>query len=190
MPDESPDSRRGASMTRTSPVTLQLTAAGIDAYCGQLARRLPSPGKRVAAIDALITFLSTQVDTGQQAGPQFRAIREILDRHFEAAREALLDERARRLEQALRGGRVSDIGALYGTVSGGTFRTLLARATGGFDAGTLRSVRAWAADWQERVGAPARQASPYPDSVDFRAAGVDPAQYLAMTDLCRYLGID
>jgi hypothetical protein len=35
-----------------------------------------------------------------------------------------------------------------------------------------------------------RQVSPCPSAIDFRAAGVDTSAYPAMTDLCRYLGVD
>src|SRR5690606_24216824 len=106
---------------------LQLTASGIDAYCRELARRSPTVEKRVAAIDAIITFLSTQTDTGEQAKAEFRVIKRTLLDHFEQAREALLDERAQHLRQALQARHLPAIALLYTTLSRDAFWTLLGR---------------------------------------------------------------
>lgn len=177
-------------MHSTNAITLQLTAPGVDAYCRELARRSPTPEKRVAALDALITFISTQVDSGEQAKAEFVAIRQTLLDHFEQAREALLDERAERLLRALQAQHLHDIAALYASLSRDAFWSLLGRVEQQLDAATLNSLRGWVSGWLAQARQRAQQASPYPDAIDFKAAEIDVSEYLAMTDLGRCLGVD
>ncbi len=176
-------------MRSTNAITLQLTASGIDAYCRELARRSPTLEKRVAAIDAIITFISTQTDVGEQAKAEFRAIKHTLLDHFEQAREALLDERAQRLQQALQKRHLPSIAMLYTSLSRDAFWTLLGRVERQLDAAALSALRSWAAGWLIQAKQRAQQASPYPDAIDFNAAGIDASEYLAMIDLGRYLGV-
>lgn len=171
-------------------ITLQLTAGSIDAYCRDLARRSPSLEKRVAAIDALITFISTQTEPGEKAKGEFLSIRQTLLDHFEQAREALLDERARQLCEALQARRLPTIASLYASLSRDAFRAVLDRVSRELEADAMRSLRDWASDWLVRARERAAHASPYPDAIDFKAAGIDISEYLAMTDLCRYLGVE
>ena len=177
-------------MRSTNAITLQLTARGVDAYCRELARQSPTLEKRVAALDALITFISTQTDTGEQAKAEFVSIKQTLLDHFEQAREALLDERARRLHQALQTRRLADISTLYTSLSRDAFWTLLGRVEQQLDTAAVDALRSWAAAWLIQARQRAQQASPYPDTIDFNAAGINASEYLAITDLCRYLGAE
>jgi hypothetical protein len=173
----------------TDAITLHLTARGIDAYCRDLARRTPTLEKRVAALDALITFISTQADAGEQARAEFSAIKQTLLDHFEQAREALLTERAQRLQRALLAQQLPQLATLYTSLSRDAFWTLLGRVEQQLDSAALHVLRSWAQEWLWQAKQRARQASPYPDTIDFTAAGIEPAEYLAMSDLCRYLGV-
>jgi hypothetical protein len=53
----------------------------------------------------------------------------------------------------------------------------------------MNALRTWASDWLTQTRQRAQQASPYPDAIDFRAAGLDVSEYSAMTDLGRFLGV-
>ena len=177
-------------MHSTDAITLQLTARSVDTYCRELSRQSPALEKRVAALDAIITFISTQADTGEQAKAEFSSIRQVLVDHFEQAREALLNERAQRLHQALQAQHLPDITALYTSLSRDAFWTLLGRVEQQIDTAAVDSLRSWASAWLIQAKQRAQQASPYPDAINFNAAGIDVSEYLAMTDLCRYLGVD
>ncbi len=99
-------------MDSTTAIRLPLTVSGVDAYCRELSRRSPTLEKRVAAIDAIIAFVSSQTDAGEQAKAEFLSIKQTLLDHFEQAREALLNERAQRLRQALQAQNVPSIAIL------------------------------------------------------------------------------
>jgi hypothetical protein len=58
------------------------------------------------------------------------------------------------------------------------------------DTAALDALRHWASGWLLQAKQRAQHASPYPDAIDFNAAGIDASEYLAMADLCGYLGID
>lgn len=171
-------------------ITLQLTASGIDAYCRELARRSPSLEKRVAAFDTLITFISVQANAGEQAKSEYAAIKQTLLSHFEQARHALLDERAQRLLQAVRGHNLPAIATIYTSLSRDAFWTLLGRVEQQLDADAIDTLRNWAREWMARSKQRAQMASPYPDAIDFAAAGIDPTEYLVMSDMCRYFGVN
>ena len=177
-------------MRSTNAITLQLTAHGIDSYCRELARRSPTLEKRVAALDALITFVSSQTEPGEQAKAEFVSIKQTLLDHFGQAQEALLNERAQRLHQALQAQHLPHITNLYASLSRDAFWALLGRVEQQLDAAALDTLRNWASGWMLQAKQRAQQASPYPDAIDFNAAGIDAADYLAMTDVCHYLDVD
>jgi hypothetical protein len=177
-------------LRQTNTITLQLTASGIDTYCRELARRSPTLEKRVSAIDALITFISAQTDVGEQAKAEFLSIKQTLLDHFEQAREALLDERAQRLLKALQAQSLPHIALLYSSLSRDAFWALLGRVEPQLDAAAFDAIRSWASGWLTQAKQRAQQASPYPDAIDFKAAGIDVTEYSAMTDLARYLGVE
>lgn len=177
-------------MSPTDAITLQLTRHTIDAYCRELARRAATLEKRVAALDALLTFIASQADAGEQAKAEYLAIRQTLLGHFEQARAALLAERGEQLRQALQAQRLPQLTTLYGALSRDAFWNLLGEAAQQLDAASLAAVRSWAAGWLLQARQRAQQATPYPDAIDFNAAGIDASEYLLMSDLCRALGVE
>ncbi len=124
---------------------------------------------------------------GQQVKPEFQSIKQILLDHFEQARAALLNERAQRLLKALQAQSLPHIALLYASLSRDAFWALLGRVEPQVDAAALDAIRRWAFDWLTQAQQRAQQASPYPDAIDFKAAGIEVTEYSAMTDLARYL---
>lgn len=174
----------------SDPVALHLTASGIDTYCRELSRRAPSLEKRVTSLDALITFISAQTNAGEQAKPEYAAIKQTLLGHFEQARQELLDERSQRLLQAVKRHNLPAIAAIYTSLSRDAFWTLLGRVEQQLDTTAIDTLRNWAQEWMTQSKQRAQMASPYPDAIDFTAAGIDPTEYLVMSDVCRYFGVN
>jgi hypothetical protein len=176
-------------MDSTNAIRLHLTVSGVDAYCCELSRRSPTLEKRVAAIDAIITFVSSQTDAGERAKAEFLSIKQTLLDHVEQAREALLDERAQRLRRALQAQNVPSTAFLYTSLSRDAFWTLLQRVEQQLDAAALSALRGWASGWLAQAKQRGQQVSSYPDAIDFKSAGIDVSEYSAMSDLCRYFGV-
>ncbi len=166
-------------------VNLTLTAEGIDSYCRELARRLPGEEKRIAAVDALRTFLAVQVGTAVQSTPGYAAIRACLERHFEEARSALQHRQLGQLVDGLRARQLARARELYQALSRDAFWQLLLQAQHELGMETSEAVGGWSRAWLRDVERRSAQHSPYPDAIDFRAVGVDVADYSVMRDIAR-----
>lgn len=167
------------------PVTLTLSAATINTYCHDLVRRLPSIERRIAAIDALRTFLAVQIATAQQAGPGYAAIRETLEHHFEQARSELQRRQLGQLVEGLGRQRLASIGRLYQALSRDAFWQLMEEARLALGSEASDAVAVWATEWLHDVEARSAQLSPYPDAIDFMALGIEVGDYTMMYDIAR-----
>ena len=173
-------------MTIPNAVHLNLTPERIERYCEELARTVSKPERRVAALDAVKTFLAAMADAGEQADPAFVEVKAILARHFDSAREALQREQTVRLAEALRQQKLSSITAIYQSVSRDGFWQLLTGAEHGLETALSHQIGEWCREWLAQARERSEKASPYPDAIDFQAAGIDVGEYTAMTDLARF----
>jgi hypothetical protein len=141
--------------------------------------------KRIAAVDALRTFLAVQVDTAEQTGRGYSEIRETLERHFEQARSELQQLQLGHLVEALGQQRLALIGRLYQPLSRDAFWQLMMEARQILGAEVCDAVAVWAAEWVDDVERRSALLSPYPDSIDFKAVGIEVADYSMMRDIAR-----
>lgn len=167
------------------PLSLPLSATAIDNYCRELTRRLPSVEKRIAAVDAIRTFLAVQIDTAEQASPAYAELRDTLERHFEQARGELQKQQVGQLVEALEQKRLTLIGRLYQSLSRDAFWQLMTEARERLGEGGCDEVASWAAQWVADVERRSAQLSPYPDAIDFKALGIEVADYTMMCDISR-----
>jgi hypothetical protein len=167
-------------------IPLLLNSAGIDKYCRDLVRHISRVEKRVVALDALQTFIAAMTEPGEQAKSEFVAIRETLERHFEQARTALQTEQAAALVEALKARRLSRITPIYQALSRDAFWQLLSKTEETLGREVCAEIGHWSGEWLAQVKERSEQLSPYPDTIDFKAVGIDVAEYAAMSDICKY----
>lgn len=172
-------------MNGVAPVTLQISATGLDTLCRRLATHSPRPEQRLAALSALQTFIAAAADSGQQASAAYAALRTVLDGHAEAAREAVLADNARHLRTALERRDVAALARLYRALSRGGFWTVLECSISTLAEAT--ALHAWCEDWVNAARARGEAASGFPDAMDFAGAGIDVVEYSAMSDLATFL---
>jgi hypothetical protein len=170
----------------TLTLTLTLSAEWVDNYCRDLARRTASTPKRLAALDALNTFFAVATAPGEQARPAFAAIRTTLAQHLELARNALLQESATLLAEALRQQQPRQACALFTALSRDGFWQLLGRVEAMLTPREREQVAAWCQQWLAQMMSRAAQHSPYPDAIDFKASGIDLTEYLMASDLNKF----
>ncbi len=173
-------------MTESGNIHLRLDAAGIDSYCRGLARHLATPEKRIAALDALKTFLAAQVSSGERQKPAFSQIELILAHHFDEARAELQQRQAASLVTALRDRALGEITPIYTALSRDAFWQLLEMAERELEIAQRPALAEWSRDWLAQAETRSAEASPYPDSIDFKAAGIAVADYTAMRDICHF----
>jgi hypothetical protein len=173
-------------MTTSAPITLTLTAEWLDGYCRDLLRRTTSLEKRVTALDALQTFVTIATEPGEQATPGFAAIRATLAHNIDQARAELLQEYADRLASALRRHEVTRAATLFTALSRDGFWQLLGPVEARLGPEATAQVVTWCRQWLTEARSRGTAHSPYPDAIDFKAAGIDITEYLMFTDLNKF----
>ncbi len=163
-----------------------LSVEGIDRYCRELARHTSTVERRVTALDALKTFVTTVTDPGEQSKPVFADIKETLEHHFELARYELQDEHSRSIVEALRERQLTRIVPIFNSLSRGGFRQLLVRAENILGKEASRNITEWCTEWLARAKERSEKVSTYPDTIDFNAAGIDVTEYMVMSELCTF----
>lgn len=174
-------------MSPDDTLTLRFTPEQVEHFCRHLATHAPGSEQHLAALTALQTFIAAGADAGEQACPTYTSIRQLLELHIEQARAALLQHNLQRLTQALQQRDVTAIAALYRPLSRSGFWEILGHCAATFDATSLTALTHWSRQWVEQARRRGEQASGFPDAIDFHKAGIDVAEYTAMTDVARCL---
>lgn len=173
-------------MKNSHQLQLTLSAEGIDNYCHELARHSTRVERRVAALDALQTFVASMAGPAEQAQAGYAAIRETLERHIEGARAELHAAQTTALADALSARSLGRITRIYAALSRDAFWQLLNSVESRLGAEACRGVAAWSEGWLLQAKERSAQASPYPDAMDFKAAGIEVDEYTAMSDICKF----
>lgn len=166
---------------------LTLTADGIEKHCTELKAQARSPAHLLTALMALQALITTYTSPGNQTIPAYRDIQATLERHAAIARENLLQETAAMLQTALIEQDRHAIMRAHGALSRNGFWqavALAARQVG--PEHRMRSAN-WLDAWCRQEKSRAQAASPYPDCLDFKAAGIDQQEYSAMDETRRAL---
>lgn len=166
----------------TQALHLTLSTDSIEKHCAELKIQMRSPAHLLTALVALQTIISTHTSPGNQADPAYRDIQAVLERHAAAARENLLVETAAMLRTALLEQDRRTIMRAHGALSRNGFWQAVAQAAQ--QTGPEHQTRAanWLESWCRQEKSRAQGASPYPDCLDFKAAGIDPQEYAAMDE--------
>lgn len=168
-------------------VQFQITPNWIEDYCQGMKRSTTAVEKRLVALDAVRTFISEVCDPELLHNETLGQIKAILEQHIEEARKELMAESALCLASALEQHDVQQIAKLFITLSRSGFWQALNQSTDRMGYARMGEITSWAVRWLEEKKQQGEQASPYPDAIDFSAAGIDVSEFTAMTDLCKYL---
>ena len=168
-------------------VRLRLTQDGLGRFCDQLAERTRSPQSALAGLAAIDSLLTHAVHPDDLAREPFEALKHLLAERAEGLREALIEENAERLAAALRAQSAAEVTRLHEALSREGFWNCARRTASGLDPAVWREARAWVTEWCGESRRRAAAASPYPDALNFRKAGIDPARYTAMEELRKAL---
>ncbi len=173
-------------MTSPDVLLLHFTAEQVEGFCRHLASHAPGSEQHLAALTALQTFIASGADAGEQVRPVYHAVRQTVERHLEQARAVLMQQNVRHLTHALEQRNVSAVAALYRPLSRSGFWEALTCAAEAFDDTTLSVLAHWSRQWVEEAKRRGEQASGFPDAIDFHKAGIDVAEYTAMSDVQRF----
>ena len=146
-----------------------------------------SPSQAMAGLNALALLLGTHTDERDRQGEAYGTIRALLSERIEQAREQLLGEQAVLLGQALDRLDTERVARVHATLSREAFFLAVARHGRDLPVDQLASLRRRVHNWCSDAERRAREASPYPDTMNWQAAGIVAQEYLAMQDLSNAL---
>ncbi len=167
----------------SKPLNFSFGPEQAEAFCAALQRQSPNPAHTLAALTALESFLLATVHPSQRSGPEFTSIAALLQRHAAQTRAQLLAGARQQLQTAMEAYSVASVTRLHASLSRNGFWQAAQSAGKNTAAEALKSAAAWAAAWCRDAKARALAASGYPDALDFKGAGILPAEYAAMNDL-------
>ena len=168
-------------------LTLLLSPEQAEAHCRALATQTRHAGQALAALVALQSFIAATVQPNQHTDSIYQDIKLILEQHIATARNRVMADNLAHLLSALGEQNVCDIQSVHAALSRNGFHQTALAAIPQMSDTTLLAAAAWAADWQRDARTRAEAASPYPDALDLRGAGISPAQFAAMSELNIYL---
>jgi len=174
-------------MSRDDAITLSLTAAEAEARCADIAKQSRSASHTLAALTALESFVAATATPEHKFTPAYEAVKTTIARHAGAARERILEESTEALAAALRQKDRAEITRIHGALSRNGFWQAATGAIRRLAAGDRAAAADWAERWCADAKAKAQAASGYPDALDFRKAGIAPAEFAAMRDISTYL---
>ena len=164
-------------------VRLRLTQKSLERFCDQLAERSRSPQSTLAALAALDSLLTHATHPDDMAREPFEVLKRMLAERAEGLRGAVIEESAERLTAAMIGRSAKEVTRIHEALSREGFWKCARRAVEQMDAEASRETSAWVADWCDESRRRSAEASPYPDALNFRKAGIEPAHYTAMEEL-------
>lgn len=167
-------------------IHITLTAKGIEKYCQDLLRRTSRTERRIAALDSLKTFISVMTTTPESVTDEYAAIISVVQKHFDQAQEELLEEQTRSLLEALQQHSLLRITTLYSALSRDAFWQRLQHAADRMSENQFVEMSEWAGGWLEDVSRRSYEKSPYPDMIDFKAAGIEVIEYTSMSDIYKF----
>ncbi len=174
-------------MKQLDKIPLQLSPQWIADYCHGMRRSTSSVEKRLAALDSLQTFIRTVIETVYLDNEVYKQIVAILASSIEEARVELTESGVRRLSRAFEQHKVIDVAVLFNSMSRSGFWEILTQTVNQMEQNVSEDCSLWAQSWLSEARSRGEKASPYPDAIDFEAAGINIGEYTAMTDVCKYM---
>lgn len=165
---------------------LELTPQEVEARCTALWQQFRSPGRVLSALVSMQSLFAL-APAGTRENAPYREIQAIVARHAEEARNALIGESGQRLQAALQHRETREITRIHADLSRNGFWQAASAANPGRGGAEAMGNIAWLTQWCQSARDRAEAASGYPDALDFRAAGIDAAEYAAMNELLRCL---
>ena len=173
-------------MSTDKQMTLQISAQQIDQFCTELCRGSSNASRKHSALIALEGFIIRHSSTDKYTGI-FNRIIGIIQDYAEQTRTELLNEYADRLRPALKNRDRTELARVHQSVSRNGFDHLLDQVLENLAPDLRSALKLWTEEWVTDADSKARQASGYPDALNFKEAGIRLDEYRAMTELKRKL---
>ena len=162
--------------------TLTFTENDLIDFCRLQIDKSANPGHALAALTSLQAFIGKHVPPDIEASESYKQAREKLEQFLSETRDKLLMVNGERFLNALQHRNISEITSLHSELSRSGFQEIADKAFMRLSQSEKSELHDWAEQWYCNAGERAQAASNYPDAPDFKAAGIDYHQYVAMMD--------
>ncbi len=158
----------------------------VQQFCNQLIHRsrdIVKTHESLVTIEALFSRFSQNADSPEVFKSILHSVREFTN----DTRTTLMQQYADKLGDALRKSDKSGIREVYAPLSRNGFNQILQKVVDDLSDEQCLAINYWCLKWLTQARREAEEASGYPDSYDFKKAGVDLELYYAFDDINRYL---
>lgn len=163
-------------------ITLTFTENNLADFCRLQIDKSANPGHALASLTSLQAFIGKHVPPHVEASESYMQARERLDHFLTETRGKLLKVNGDRFLDALNEHLVGEITTLHGELSRSGFQQMIDHTLSTITHTEKSDLHDWAEQWYRNATERAQAASNYPDAPDFKAAGIDYRQYVAMMD--------
>jgi hypothetical protein len=168
-------------------LTLLLSPEQANDHCRTLVTQTRHAGQALAALVALQSFIAATVQPNQHTDSIYQDIKLILEQHIATARNRVMEDNLARLLGALDEQNLGEIQSVHAALSRNGFHQTVLSAIPRLSVAALLAAAGWTAEWHREARTRAEAASPYPDALDLRGAGISPPRFAAMSELNIYL---
>jgi len=174
-------------MSDQEKITLTLTVPEVERFCKEVMQGSANAARKHATLVALEGFVARHAGADSHT-PCFNAIQARIRAFAEETRKELLAHSARELAAALERADRHALGRIHSSLSRNGFSQVLNAALEPLDNIQRFKILAWLRAWKAQAETAAREASGYPDAMNFKGAGVDLKEYTAISDIERLMG--
>ncbi len=167
-------------------INVKIDAAELDNFCEKLIKRSRNINKTHDALVTLESFISLYAEQSK-ADDEYIQIESLLKRITDHSRQLLLQKNTEDLVRALQSCDINRLTEIHCPLSRNGFYQILQVAISDLSDDEIRLAMVWSSNWVKEARMLAQKASGYPDSFDFKQAGIDIEEYHAVCDIDRVL---
>jgi len=173
-------------MSNNTSINITVDADKLKEFCQQLLKRSRDINKTHDALITLETFISVFARPSHGTA-EYKIIEDTINKITEFSRQELLKKSTSELINALKLCDAKSITSIHTPLSRNGFYQILQTSIENLTDDDIRLVMLWSGNWLKEATEMAEEASGYPDSMDFKKAGIRIEEFQAISDIDRVL---
>ena len=173
-------------MPYSQSIDISIQADELEKFCQKLLRRSRDINKTHDSLVTLESFISI-FGRACHGSEEYRLIEDTLKKITETSRQALLEKNTQDLIKALKQCNTTLLTSIHAPLSRNGFYQILQDAIRQLEDEDIRLLMLWSANWLREARQLAKEASGYPDAMDFIKAGIRIEEFQAISDIDRVL---
>jgi len=173
-------------MSNNTSINITVDADKLNDFCQKLLERSRDISKTHDALITLETFISV-FGRPSHGTAEYKTIEDTINKITEFSRQALLKKSTSELIDALKLCDAKSITSIHTPLSRNGFYTILQTSIENLSDDDIRLLMLWSGNWVKEATEMAEEASGFPDSMNFKKAGISIEEFHAISDIDRVL---